>query len=277
MSASGTMKRLRGEATVPDSMLGLWRRRSIEIRGGFEDPAKLVLWLQTASGMCDMRFPDDRVDLRHRDCLEACTSDELIALADEPSCSSGITSVDEQATPYPTAVWTDGERGVRFQPIVEFEEPGWFEWREDGSTMIEWAPSGDYEEDWRLEANSRSRMLELQLAAADQQTSLFVAGHHAMLVRDRACPVEKVKLSQLARQRRDDHAALVALLDCELSYATTAATDGDFVIELSTLPFREGQALDLAWLRDITPEQSEVKAPNGQLWQIVSWVQSGDR
>ena len=98
------MQRLRGEATVPDAMLGLWRRRSIDLRDGGEDPAKLVLWLQTASGMCDMRFPDDRIDLRHRDCLEACTSDELIALASEPSGSSGYTTVDEQATPYPSVL-----------------------------------------------------------------------------------------------------------------------------------------------------------------------------
>ena len=83
IGASVAMKRLRGEATVPDAMLGLWRRRSIEIRGGFEDLAKLVLWLQTASGVCDMRFPDDRIDLRHRDGLAACTSEELIALDNE--------------------------------------------------------------------------------------------------------------------------------------------------------------------------------------------------
>ena len=121
---------------------------------------------------------------------------------------------------------------MRFQPIVEFEEPGWFEWREGGSCMIEWAPSGAYEEDWRLEANSRGRLLELYVAGADRQTSLFVAGEHAMYVRDRACAVEEMRLSRLARERRDDHAALVALLDCEFSFAVKR--DGDFVIELST-------------------------------------------
>ncbi len=147
--------------------------------------------------------------------------------------------------------------------------------------MIEWAPSGAYEEDWRLEPDSRNRLLELTVEDQPRTTKLFIAGDHAMYVRDRSCAVEDMSLPDLARQQRGDHAALVALFDCEFSYAVQRA--GRFVIELSTLPFREGRELPLDWLSDALAASKDaghsdaldpLKAPDGRSWKLESWIET---
>ena len=145
--------------------------------------------------------------------------------------------------------------------------------------MMECAPSGAYEVDWRLQPNSRGRLVHLigisgtgGLEAAPI-THLLVAGDHAIAVRDRSVgPLEERPLPETAAGLRDDHAALVALLDCEFSYAVRR---GDrFVIELSSLPFREGQALDLSWLDTLQPEKDDlVSAAESRGWRIESWIE----
>ena len=271
------MKLLHGKPTVPPQMMGCWHRRSIRFREGEEDTTTRVIWLQTASGMGDMRIPADRVDLSQRADLATCSADELVALSNQ-DCGSGITLLDPDAKPKPTATWEDGGAGVGYQNYVYFPEPGWFEWR-DGDCMMEWAPSGAYEEDWRLQPNSRGRLVHLLgisgipgLEAAPI-SHLLVAGDHAIAVRDRSVgPLEERPLPETAAGLRDDHAALVALLDCEFSYAVRR--DGGFVIELSSLPFREGQALDLSWLDALQPAKDDiVGAAETRGWRIESWIE----
>jgi len=41
--------------TVPDIMLGCWRRAWIEFADGSRDDTGVVLWLQTESAMVDVR------------------------------------------------------------------------------------------------------------------------------------------------------------------------------------------------------------------------------
>jgi hypothetical protein len=284
------MHLLHGNSTVSAQMMGCWHRRYIRFRDGKEDTATRVIWLQTASGMGDMRIPGDRIDLSHRADLKTCTRDELVALSDQDS-GAGITLLDSDAKPMPTATWEEGNAGVGYQNYVYFPEPGWFEWRA-GDCMMEFAPSGTYEEDWRLQPNSRGRLVhlvgieprieprietrietEIEPGKPAPNRQLLLAGDHVMAVRDRSVgPLEERPLPETAAALGDDHASLVALLDCEFSYARRR---GDhFVIELSSLPFREGQTLDLSWLDALQPDKHEgVGAAEQRGWRIESWME----
>jgi len=110
--------------------------------------------------------------------------------------------------------------------------------------MIERAPSGAYVEDWRLQAGSQSFGAHLMQRGAPSLTCLYVAGDHAIFARNRAeaLPTDKTLL-ELAREAGYDHRRLQGLLDCEFSYARRARPGGDYLIELSTFPWREGQPL----------------------------------
>jgi hypothetical protein len=110
--------------------------------------------------------------------------------------------------------------------------------------MIERAPSGAYVEDWRLQPGSQSFGAHLTQRDAPSLTCLYVAGDHAIFARNRSegLPTDKTLL-ELAREADYDHRRLQELLDCEFSYARRAQPGGDYVIEVSTLPWREGQPL----------------------------------
>ena len=232
-----------GPVTVPNRLLGCWNRRYIRFSDGTEDKSTRVIWVQTLSGVGDIRIPASRPDLRARTGLADCSKEELLALA-EQDCFCGVTLFDASARPFPTASWPKESYLFRFQPVITFPEPGWMEWLEDGTCMIERAPSGAYVEDWRLQPGSQSFGAHLTRLNAPSPTCLYVAGDHAILARNRpqALPTDKTLL-ELAREANYDRKRLQQILDCEFSYARRAESGGDYVIELSTLPWREGQPL----------------------------------
>ncbi|MEY2400592.1 MAG: hypothetical protein QOJ08_703, partial [Ilumatobacteraceae bacterium] len=66
-------------ATVPDVMLGCWRRAWIEFADGAVDDTSTVVWLQTESSMVDVRVQGNRPDLTGRAGLHDCTIEDLRA------------------------------------------------------------------------------------------------------------------------------------------------------------------------------------------------------
>jgi hypothetical protein len=76
-------------------------------------------------------------------------------------------------------------------------------------------------------------------------TYLYVAGDHAIIARKRLKVLSTDKsLLELAHDAGDDEGRLREMLDCEFSYARRQEPSGDYVIEASTFPWREGQTLD---------------------------------
>ncbi len=233
-----------GAITVPRALLGCWARRSIQFSNGTDDTTTRVIWVQTLSGLGDIRIPAARPDLRERAGLSDCSKAELLALA-EQDCFCGVTLFDPQAQPFPTASWPVESHLFRFQPIITFPEPGWMEWLEGGKRMIERAPSGAYVEDWQLQPDSQSYGAHLTQRDAPSLTCLYVAGDQAIFARNRLklLPTDKTLL-ELAHDAGYDEWRLREMLDCEFSYACRERPGGDYVIEASTFPWREGQTLD---------------------------------
>lgn len=257
-----------GKQTVPEQLIGCWKRHSIALQDGTVDLTTRVIWLQTASGVADMRISAERPDLHHRTGLADCSRDELLALA-EQDCFCMTTLFDPTTKPYPTALWPLSLDLFRFQPVVSFPEPGWLEWRDNGSVMIEYAPSGAYEEDWRLLEMKPAFAIHLMKTANDVTECLYVTGNHAVRARSRKHPIaQKLPLVEVARGLGDDLKTIREMLDCEFSYAQRHAAPDEYIIELSTFPWLEGQRLNLAWISGIAPGQVSARDSEGQVWNV---------
>jgi hypothetical protein len=222
-----------------------------------------------------MRISAARPALHARRGLEDCSKPELLALA-EQECICAVTRDDAGAQPCPTATWPAEDYYFRFQPPITYPEPGWLEWLDQGRCMIERAPSGSYEEDWRRAPRSTGWALHLKRGDLPEKNALYVTGDHAMYARDRrvATPPDRM-LTELAAEAGDNLERLRALVDCEFSYARRR-DGGDYVIELSTLPWLEGQSLGCGALVDALLQQAraagaERKVPGPGAGEPGSW------
>jgi hypothetical protein len=56
---------------------------------------------------------------------------------------------------------------------------------------------------------------------------------------------------ELINERGLNENQIRALLDCEFSYAKRTNPNGDYDIQLSTLPWREGKALGCSWIESV--------------------------
>jgi hypothetical protein len=230
--------------TVPDLMLGCWRRAWIEFADGARDDTTTVTWLQTESLMADVRIGADHNGLRRCAGLHDCSTDQLRVLA-SADASSGFTEcgpvdVGADGTRTATATWHTRGHGINFQPVSAFPEPGLMSWNDDATLMIERAPSGAYVEEWRLVPGSREH---LSVTRVGDET-VYRAGPVAVLVRDRRIAIPRpARLLELLDDYEADRPMIEALLDCEFSVAEQV---GDtWTITASTLPWREGEVLDV--------------------------------
>lgn len=181
--------------TVPERMIGCWKRRYIQFNDGQKDISTNVFWLQTLSGMVDMRIPVRKHDFSNRRSLQEYKIEELIELA-EQDYGTGITRLDESTKPYATASWEYDEYDVNTQPVETYPEAGWMDWRDDNHCMMEWAPSGAYEEEWRLQPNSNTYVANFRNINAEKKEIVFIAGNHAVYVRDRDIQITEQRLLQ---------------------------------------------------------------------------------
>jgi hypothetical protein len=228
--------------TVPDDLVGCWQRAWIEFADGSRDDTTFVIWMQLRSDMADIRVSPEP---RSVSGFANCSLDDLRALTLSES-SSGFTEctpivVSDDGVRRATAEWFTRGHGVNFQPVTAFPEPGLLEWTSD-EVLIERAPSGAYVEEWRLLPNTRE-VLEHRINPDGSQ--VYRAGDAAIVVRDRPTPVPRVaRLDELVAECRDDRQALIALVDCEFSFARRQ--NHQFVICASTLPWRRGEVIDVA-------------------------------
>lgn len=260
-----------GIRTVPDRMLGCWRRRYIRFKDGHEDTETAVIWLQTLSGMVDIRIPRRTINYSDGSSLQDYTLEQLLELATQ-DCGTAITTLDESTKPYATASWETDENDAYIQTVVNFPEDGWFDWKEDGLCMMEWAPSGAYEEDWRLQENSRAYVAEFRNTKPEKSKFVYVAGDHAVYVRGRELQVSELRpLKDIAMDARHNRDHVISLVDSEFSYAQRDEATNEFIIEISTLPFREKQNLEINILLTMEPGKEEItNADSGDVWRRIS-------
>ncbi len=178
---------------------------------GSSDTESTVLWLQFESAMVDVRIPAGMEDPL---ACEASTG--------HTTCTPVETGCD--GIRRASAEWhTRGPDDIAIHPVSAFPEPGLLEWNEDGSVMIERAPSGAYVEEWHRLPGSAERLAEYRTGSRHR---LYVAGDVAVVVTD---------------ERRDAGSPL----DVEFAICEPVRGQSEWRIVASTLPGRVGEDIDV--------------------------------
>jgi hypothetical protein len=224
-------------APVPSWSQGCFHRRSIVYANGAEDTGGRAVWLQAQGLAGDLRIPAWRPDVSAREGLHDCSVEELLDLA---AVEGGVAD----------ASWYNGtmsyDNPSAFQPYEQWPEPGLLQ--RVGPQLVEFAPSGAYLEDWRLQPGSSGLMIGLRLmfeTGLDKLTrprdgGLLIVGDHCLFALDRHRPLpSQAPVQQQMRAAGDPYAFADMVFDGEVSYARRQP-DGTFKVALSTHPFREG-------------------------------------
>ena len=215
---------------VPAWSFGFWRRKSITFANGLTDSGTRVFWLQSGGLTADLRLPARRFDATSLDArarLEGWLAQ---------------TSWDGQKMS-----WSNG---TSFQLHDKWPEPALL--TRIGDCLIEFAPSGIYVEDWRLQPSAPGLFAGLKLieerdgasgAVRHRGGGLIVTGDHAALVKGRPAALPATgRLENYVAGHAHDEVALDAVFAFETSYGRRTG-DGGYVVEASTCAAREGAAL----------------------------------
>ena len=226
---------------VPDWMMGLYRRHCIVFADGSSDTETQVFWLQSRNFSIDLRLPrNDRLIVEGKP-WDRYSKTELTVLANHEGWVA-------------QSVW-DGKELVWREPTALQLHDRWPEpapLRRVGNCMIEFAPSGIYVEDWRLQPSRPGPLIGLRLVEERALSGgklrhrgggLIVSGEYAGLVLGRAEePVSSGPLLQQVLSAEGDAEALGKLFNFETSIARGSMAGG-FTVTHSTLPGRPGTPL----------------------------------
>jgi hypothetical protein len=268
-----------GDLTVPAWQIGCWRRDIItfaeEVYNGnrfpLRDDTTFVVWLQTSSRCADLRLPRnhpghpdaDRNARRPPSSLQQASPVELLVLAEADGWTGRCRAVGSQPVSMGaparalTAVndWYNDEWSTGLPTDRKFPELG--EMRRVGDCCLEFAPSGAYVEDWRLQPGSAGPAASLVLLSEDGEAPRAVVqyvctGNHACFTRGR--PESAIDMDAFDTRPLPDHvsASLKAgsraeaeqLVNLECSYAVrVGSTSAPFIIRASTFPWQVGNPM----------------------------------
>ena len=209
----------------PSRLLGAFRRKSITFCTGVTDETTVVYWFQSRSFTIDLRLPD-----------AAATP----VLARQGWVGDTLWDGDRQELSWSV------ETG--YQLHNQWPEPARFEFI--GNSVLEFAPSGAYVEDWRQQC-STGPMLGLRLVAMlDRQSGqeramdggLILAGEHLAYVQSRS-PSVRQALRDAASLEQALAEGLVSPREIE-SYEVSVAMGGRIVTH-STQPDKVWQEIDV--------------------------------
>lgn len=214
-----------------DQLGGLWRRSLIRQPDGTEDRTTEVHWLQGPSRYVDLRQPAGRPSFAGITCLAACGPDHLAWMATQEGFAGRLVAAGD---------YFEWEREIDFQPLSATPDAGRL-WLEDGM-MKEEGRDSPYLEHWHLSLGGQpSAAFNLVDDATGVAGALVVVGSTFMFARARKTLLPRgARLSDLLAETRDEIAAQ-DLLDCEI--ALGEVENGRFLVQRSTLPFREGAEL----------------------------------
>lgn len=179
---ASTKASIPARTSVPDWMVGAFRRRSISFADGTSDLDTRVYWLQSRGLTIDLRLPR-LIDQRR------------FPMPDPAQVSTLEEFVDFEGW-YAETVWQNRQlswrEGTSLQLHDRWPEPA--ELRRVGNCMMEFAPSGAYLEDWRYldQGNDQSGyMIGLELESEScldsgthypRRGALIICGQYAGLV-----------------------------------------------------------------------------------------------
>lgn len=252
--------------TVPEWMLGCFRRRSISFANGKTDCDTNVYWLQSRNFTIDLRLPrmEEQIPVKT---LPQCTEEQLKELANYEGWV---------ADSYWNGSLISWANETSLQVHNRWPEPA--ELRRVGNCMVEFAPSGAYIEDWRSQLDGIGPLIGLRLVEETSPVTgqrfhrgggLIVCGSHAALVLGRSEALEPNvgSLPELVAEAGTDPIRLQQLFNFEASVARGSVATG-FTVVHSTCALRIGQELlsldGFEWLSEIQ-RLRQIVTVDGQL------------
>lgn len=231
---------------APDWIVGLWKRESITLADGTVDRDTRVYWGQTKSLYVDIRVPADRSRMSPGETFSVLSPRAIQPLTRQRGFAGHIIVTDNQCT------WF---RDIDYQPDTGRPDTGLL--RLDDDTLYETGTTesvvgAGYEEVYRrVRRGDRLRAALRQvepenapLADSVETGSIIVLLDDRFLsARPRAAKLPAAdSLRSLIDGAGQDWSRIHSLLDCEICLGTIDQHDG-LRIDLSTIPFREGQRL----------------------------------
>ena len=259
---------------IRDDMLGCWVRRCITYANGVEDTKTFVVWVQSHGMTGDLRIPVNRPRLSP-DTMLGDLGPETLALLATVEGGTAETRFDGRLM-----AWGDW---LSYQPYAKWPEPA--EIKRVGTAMLEFAPSGVYVEDWRLQPSASGATAGLHLVSETLKDGttrpraggLVLAGDHAIVYLDRLTPLPADgKAQDYVRAAADPLDAYAQADACKVYYLRR--DEGAFLIAASTDSFAEGVISTLLDDFALGPEghltQTVSADPEvaGRLWRIDSFA-----
>lgn len=229
--------------TVPEWMIGSFKRRSISFANGETDTETHVFWLQGRNLTIDLRLPIE-AEMVAKKAWGECSTDELYQLANYEGWFADSIWENNQLS------WSGG---TAFQIHNRWPEPAILS--RVGDCMIESSPLKSYIEDWRIISREAGVLLSLELINEENITTgelrhrggaLIINGNWAGLVLGRVNEIaidgKDAQLRYLVKHSPADASFLKQVFNFETSVAKGNLEQG-FKIEYSTKPTRVSEAL----------------------------------
>jgi hypothetical protein len=220
----------------PESLVGVWSRRSIEWPDGRRDETTRVWWLQAQPHFGDIRIPADRPSFSGVRSLNDCDDDRRAWLARQEGFAGTLAADD--------AAWL-WNRSIDYQPPTGRRDIGRLIFTDEHNrTMIEQGVDEPYTEIWvRIDDASSTRGQTFVMRGNGEAGLLIAVGEHFLLaVDDRKTGVE-------------------------ISHGMRRGPISDWIVTESTLPWRERTRL----FANVKPalQWNERKLVEARSWEIV--------
>ncbi len=227
---------------VPPWALGCFRRQSITYYNGVVDQETEVWWLQSHGLTADLRIRPGLPDLKGKSYPSDCTVQELNTLI---QVEGGLAETRWDGHLMSWENWT------AFQLHDKWPEAGML--HRVGDCLIEFAPSGAYVEDWRLQPGSDGILVGLELIEESNCDTgeilyrgggLIICGNHAALIRGRAEDIPPtLRLDEFPLDLLQVPEVRNAIFQFETSIASRSSEVEPYFIRHSTHPQRIGEVL----------------------------------
>ena len=226
---------------MPDWLVGVWQRLSIE-ENGEKDTTTKVIWIQTNSCFGDIRIPAERPvmgpGVTSLDTLSESLSEQTVTALSHQAGFAGITRLQGD-----TCEW---HRALDYRPFNGQFDVGTLHW--EGDILIETGVNGSYKEEWQR--ISKHPNLEptaaLTLLQGPARQAWFVMYDDAFIYgcdRRPSLPAAETLTTLLNESKTLPIAKQAQYLDCELSFGYRQSGNVPWEIQLSTLPWKEGTSL----------------------------------
>ena len=217
---------------VPDCYVGAWRKHTL---------TEQAFWLQSRRLHASLIIPANRPDFCGRQSWADLSDAELMQLAHQGGVAGACIAQADIL-----------HRRRQFDYLPRRGEPNLRRMQRAGMQLTDATLDGRDACVWELLADAQQEIVALRFQDAgigpdsdDQRKGyLLVIGDYFLFVRDRLVFTQQAEsLAILAECKHLDRAQLIELLDFEISFGTRPKDDSDWLIQLSTIPYREGRPL----------------------------------